>query len=198
MLTLSNVFLVDKRTEEYEKRLENEAHIVDRRFKDSFRKIRINGLLTFLFSSALYGCIFIIFFNMYKKNGMETPVISMAVVLAVMILITVMISMRKKSMELLKLNRVEYEKFVFKKMVFLNIFVIGKGLMNKSVKILGYDESEDTVLISMNDGNSWNEKELICKFIIKESDDNILELHDDHLEGFLSKDVIKTLITKEC
>ena len=198
MLTIGMVFMVDKRTKEYEKTLESESQMVEKKFMNCFRKIRIQGLVTFLKSAVLYGSIFAIFAGMYRSNGVKMPIVSMIFAVTVVTFFTTFLAMRRKSIELLKQSKVDFDRFVFKKMIFTNIRVIKNGMSNKSVKILGYDVTKsDTVLISINDGSGWSEKELFCKFLIKESDDNILEFYDDHIEAFLSKEMIKTLITKE-
>lgn len=198
MLTFGKVFMIDKRTETYEKTLEREALMVEERFKNSFRKIKHCGLVIFLKSAFLYGLILGMFVTLYENRGIRIPIVSMIGTVFIVTILTTYLAMRNKSIELLKEDRSDFDRFVFKKMIFTNIRVIKNGMSNRSVKILGYDvNKKDTILISINDGKGWMEKELFCKFLIKESDDNILEFYDDHIEAFISRDMINTLITKE-
>ena len=66
MLTFGKVFMIDKRTETYEKALEREALMVEERFKNSFRKIKHCGLVIFLKSAFLYGLILGMFVTRMK------------------------------------------------------------------------------------------------------------------------------------
>ena len=66
MLTFGKVFMIDKRTETYEKALEREALMVEERFKNSFRKIKHCALVIFLKSAFLYGLILGMFVTRMK------------------------------------------------------------------------------------------------------------------------------------